>query len=82
MAYIEKLLRIRKTLADSVDVEQSGIQKNWMLIDYLFEHYVCGVTLIEYNQYKFYWKKRRERRKYVCFREFEKIIEISLRRYE
>ena len=46
MAYIEKLLRIRKTLADSVDVEQSGIQKNWMLIDYLFEHYVCGVTLI------------------------------------
>ncbi len=77
MGYIEKLLRIRNILTDSIDVEQSGFQKNWMLMDYLLEHYVYGVTLIEYNQYKFYWKKRRERRKYVCFREFEKIIEVS-----
>ena len=77
MGYIEKLLKIRRILVDSIEVEQSCFQKNWMLIDYLLEHYIFGVTLIEYNQYKFYWKVRRERRKYVCFREFKKIIEIS-----
>lgn len=55
MGYIEKLLKIRRILVDSIEVEQSCFQKNWMLIDYLLEHYIFGVTLIEYNQYKFYW---------------------------
>lgn len=77
MVYIEKLLKIRKTLADTVRVKLNIFRKNCLLINYLFEHYIYGVTLIEYDQYEFYWKSRHERRRYVCYREFEKIIKIS-----
>ena len=77
MGYIEKLLKIRRILVDSIEVVQSCFHKNWMLIVSVLDHYILGVTLREYNQYKFYWKVRREKGKYVCFREFKKIIEIS-----
>ena len=72
MGYIKKLKRMRNTIAKRTGYKLNEIEKNKLLIDYLWEHYVHGVVLIEYNQYEFYKKKSRERREYVCFREFEK----------
>ena len=77
MGYIKKLKRMRNTIAKRTGYKLNEIEKNKLLIDYLWEHYVHGVVLIEYNQYEFYKKKSRERREYVCFREFEKIIEVA-----
>lgn len=77
MGYLKKLFRIKKTLVDATEVKLNRIQQIGILMDYLMEHYLHGVVLIEYNQYRFYWKNQRERRRYVCFREFEKIIEVS-----
>ena len=77
MGYIKKLKRMRNTIAKRTGYKLNEIEKNKLLIDYLWEHYVHGVVLIEYNKYEFYKKKSRERREYVCFREFEKIIEVA-----
>lgn len=77
MGYIKKLFRIKDTLVSATGAELSNIRKWMLLIDYFIEHFIYGVTLIEYNQYRFYWKSKPERRKFVCFPEFEKIIEIS-----
>lgn len=77
MGYIKKLKRMRNTIVTRTNYELNAIEKNKLLMDYLWEHYVHGVALIEYNQYEFYKKKQRERREYVCYREFNKIIEIA-----
>ena len=77
MGYIKKLFRIKNTLVSATGVKITGISQWILLIDYFIEHVMHGVTLIEYNQYRFYWKSKPERRKFVCFPEFEKIIEVS-----
>lgn len=77
MGYIKKLFRIRNTLVNATGAELSGIRQWILLLDYFIEHFIHGVTLIEYNQYRFYWKSHPERRKFVCLPEFEKIIKIS-----
>lgn len=77
MGYIKKLFRIKNTLVSATGVKITGISQWILLIDYFIEHFMHGVTLIEYNQYRFYWKSKPERRKFVCFPEFEKIIEVS-----
>ena len=56
MGYIKKLKRMRNTIAKRTGYKLNEIEKNKLLIDYLWEHYVHGVVLIEYNQYEFYKK--------------------------
>lgn len=77
MGYIKKLFRIKDTLVRATGEELSSIRQWMLLTDYFIEHFVHGVTLIEYNQYRFYWKSKPERRRFVCFPEFERIIEVS-----
>ena len=72
-----KLKHIKNILSNAIDEKLTSIQEIQLLFDYLWEHYVHGVLLIEYNQYRFYWKNKRERRTFVCHREFERIIEIA-----
>lgn len=77
MGYIKKLFRIKDTLVRATGEELPNIRQWMLLTDYFIEHFVHGVTLIEYNQYRFYWKSKPERRRFVCFPEFERIIEVS-----
>lgn len=56
MGYIKKLKRMRNTIAKRTGYKLNEIEKNKLLIDYLWEHYVHGVVLIEYNQYEFSYK--------------------------
>lgn len=77
MGYIKKLIRIKDTLVRATGEKISNFCQWMLLTDYFIEHFVHGVTLIEYNQYRFYWKSKPERRRFVCYPQFERIIKAS-----
>ncbi len=74
MGALGKFKGISDRLEYASGVKIQPIEKIPMMADYLWEHFVHGVELIEYDQYRFYWKSRKERRRFVCIPQFNAII--------
>ena len=80
-SFIQKIKRINKTI--TVEGVKAGLPTNISLIggialffDFMCEYVFHGAYLLDYIQYGFYWKKRREREKYVVHKKLLKMMKI------
>ena len=77
MGKIANAKRIANEIADSTGLKLNAFQKFGVLLDYMYEQFFYGVRPIEFIQFDFYWKKRCDRRRYVCMREYDRIVQVS-----
>lgn len=68
-----KIKRFNEEIDGVKDQEFSSIQKAGLFIDFMREYLFHGAYLLDYIQYEFYLKRRRERKDYVVFK---RLIEI------
>lgn len=73
-SYVDKVKRLMSDIDNKVCPGLSIWQKIGILIDFSFEKFTRDVELIDYVQYGFYWKKRRERKRFMTHGELLKIM--------
>ncbi len=80
MGRIANAKRIVNEIAYSTGLKLNSLQKFGILLDYMNETYLHGVRPVEYIQFDFYWKSKRDRRRYACLREYDEIVKVSNKR--
>lgn len=73
---IKKIKRFDQTIKKSLPDEMSVIGKIALFFDFTNEYLFHGVYLQDYIQYGFYWKKNRERRKYIVHGRLIEMMQI------
>ncbi|MDU3805749.1 MAG: sugar-transfer associated ATP-grasp domain-containing protein [Finegoldia magna] len=73
---INKLQRFNKTIDNEIEYELNFIDKIGIFLDFLPEYLFHGTMLLDYTQYKFYDKKKKDRRKYVVFGRLLEIMKV------
>ncbi len=73
---INKLQRFNKTIDNEIEYELKFIDKIGIFLDFLPEYLFHGTMLLDYTQYKFYDKKKKDGRKYVVFGRLLEIMKV------
>lgn len=73
---LNKMKRVYKGIEEDVDPNASFLKKIYILLDASIERLFFGTYFLDYVQYDFYGKKRRERNKYVVFGRLLEIIRV------
>lgn len=73
---IQKISRFNKTIEEGISPNISALGKVGLFFDFMNEYLFHGAYLLDYIQYGFYWKKNRERRKYVVHGNLIKMMQI------
>lgn len=77
MGKIANAKRIVNQIAESTGLKLTPLQKFGVLLDYMSEIYIHGVRPVEYIQFDFYWKSKRDRRRYACLRQLNEIVAVA-----
>ncbi|MDY3007204.1 hexapeptide transferase [Anaerococcus sp. AGMB00486] len=72
----QKINRVFDSIERDIDPSASIFKKLYILFDFSKEYLFHGAYFLDYVQYDFYGKRRRERDKYVVFGRLLEIIEI------
>lgn len=72
----QKIKRFNQTIEEGISVDISAFGKIGIFFDFINEYLFHGAYLLDYMQYGFYWKKNRERRKYVVHGNLIKMMKI------
>lgn len=72
----DKIKRFNETVENEISGDISPIGKIGLFLDFMNEYLFHGAYLLDYIQYGFYWKTRRERRKYVVFGRLMEMMKI------
>lgn len=79
-SFIQKIKRFDQTIEEGVKAglpaNLSGIQKTCLFLDFMKEYAFHGAYLLDYIQYGFYWKNRRERERYVVHGKLLEMMKI------
>lgn len=68
-----KYRRFDKAVQENISKDISAVEKMHLFLDFIIEYKFHGAYLLDYMQYKFYDKKKNERRKFIVH---GKLIEI------
>lgn len=72
----KKLRRFNAAIEEGISEDINLLKKILLFIDFLNEYMFHGAYLLDYIQYGFYWKKNRERRKYIVHGKLIEMINI------
>ena len=79
-SFTKKVRRFNQTIDDGVKAglpaNLSIFEKVRLFVDFMNEYLFHGVYLLDYIQYGFYWKKRRDRERYVVHGKLLKMMKI------
>lgn len=73
---IQKIKRFNQTIEKEISLDITPLGKVALFLDFMNEYLFHGAYLLDYIQYGFYWKKNRERRKYVVHGNLIKMMRI------
>lgn len=79
-SFVEKIKRFDQTITKETKADLpsnlSGFGKLGLLLDFVKEYIFHGVHLLDYIQYGFYWKKPRDRKRYVVHGKLLEMMRI------
>lgn len=71
---LQKCRRLFHDVEVNIDPNASLLKKIWILVDFLWEKLRYDIELIDYIQYRFYFKKRQERNQFITHGKLIQII--------
>lgn len=74
MSIVENYHKLMRGAAQAISSDLTFLQKMYIYVDFHVEAKLHGVQLIDYLQYNFYWKRKVERRKFICYGQFMEIV--------
>ena len=79
-SYLGKIKRFDQTIKDGqkagLPADMSILRKTGLFLDFMGEYLFHGAYLLDYIQYGFYWKNRRERDRYVVHGKLLEMMKI------
>lgn len=75
-SYREKLKRLSADIDEYIAKDLTRPEKLWLMLDIIRERVLHKAYLIDYIQYQFYGKRRRERNKFIVFGKLLEIMRI------
>lgn len=72
----QKIKRFNETIDREIEYELNFFQKVYIFLDFVNEYLFHKTMLLDYTQYRFYDKKRKDRRKYVVFGRLLEMMSI------
>ncbi|MFN6429965.1 hypothetical protein EUCA11A_29070 [Eubacterium callanderi] len=72
----QKFKRFLNDISNNIDLNATWWKKLKIFLDFLWERYRYNTELIDYIQYRFYYKKRQEREQFITHGKLVKIIKI------
>ena len=85
-SFTQKIKRFDQTIEEGVKAglpaNLSGLSKTGLFLDFMREYVFHGAYLLDYIQYGFYWKNRRERERYVVHGKLLEMMKICTYSYK